>query len=84
MEQLAEFICEFDDILVEIALNETIHSTRVKIGKKKDNARIQDNLGMTTLTNDSFDLDRCAYCKHRFVIPTGMDCDEINLYNQNF
>jgi len=115
MEQLAESICEFDDILnrtvnaidvsegkypseiteyqifiislykeAEVALNETINSTHVKIGKQKGNARIQNNIDMTTLTNKSFDLDRCAYCKHRFIIPIGMDCDKINIYNQKF
>ena len=37
---------------------------------------------MTTLTNVLFNLDRCAYCRHRFIISTGMDYDKINVYKQ--
>ena len=37
---------------------------------------------MTSLNNDSFDVDKCAYCKHRFVVPIGMTIIEITKFNQ--
>ena len=65
----------------EVALNENIQSTRVKLGTQKGCGRIQDNVDLTILHNDSFDVDNCAYCKHRFVLPIGLDINEITTYN---
>ena len=65
----------------EIMIDENMHSSRVKIGKQKGQDRIQDNLDMTTITNDSFDVSNCAYCKHRFVVPIGLEVGEITSHN---
>ena len=58
-----------------------MHSTRVKIGKQKGQNRLQDNLDMTVITNDSFDVNNCDYCRHRFVLPIGLYLPEINSHN---
>jgi len=65
----------------EIAVDEMLHSTRAKIGTQKGQGRIHDNLDMTSLKNDSFDVDNCAYCQHRFVVPIGMDVGELTKFN---
>ena len=65
----------------EIMNDENMHSTRIKIGKQKGQNRLQDNLDMTVITNDSFDINNCAYCKHRFVLPIGLTLPDINSHN---
>lgn len=112
MEQLAECMWKFDEILnrtlgvfdapgekypseiaifkyfiitiykeAEISVDEMLNSTQVKIDTQKVQGCIQDNLDMTTLTNASFDVDNCAYCTHRFVVPIGMDIGKLTKYN---
>ena len=65
----------------EIMGDEMLHSTRTKVGSQKGQSRIQDNLDMTTIDNDSFDFSNCAYCQHRFVVPIGMQVGELTKYN---
>ena len=65
----------------EIFSNENIQSSRVKLGKQKGLSRIQDNMDMTELSVDSFDVNNCPYCCHKFVVPIGMDIKEITRYN---
>lgn len=65
----------------EIALHETLHSSGTHIGTQKGKGRLQDNMDITGYANDSFDLNNCAYCKHRFVVPIVMDIVERNKYN---
>ena len=57
----------------EIFSNENIQSSRVKLGKQKGLSRIQDNMDMTELSVDSFDVNNCPYCCHKYVVPIGMD-----------
>ena len=75
---------QFMDAIIkeaEIMQDENMHSSRAKVGRQKGQNRIQDNLDMTTITNESFDVSNCAYCKHRFVVPIGMQVGEITKYN---
>ena len=65
----------------EVMLNESIQSTRVKLGSQKGQGKLQDNVDLTILTNKSFDLNNCAYCEHRFCMPIGLDLNEITGYN---
>ena len=65
----------------EVAKFELLTSTRTKLGEQKGTKKLQDNFDITTLDNNSFDLDNCAYCKHRFVVPHGLDIHEITRYN---
>ena len=37
---------------------------------------------MISLNNDSLDVDKCAYCKYRLVVPIGMTIIEITTFNQ--
>ena len=65
----------------EVAITENLHSSRVKLGNQKGNGKLQDNVDLTTLNNDSFDTENCVVCRHRFVMPVGMDIHEITRYN---
>ena len=65
----------------EVFLNENIQSTRVKLGTQKGTSRIQDNMDLTKLKSDSFDVNNCPYCKHKYVAPIGLDIVEITTYN---
>ena len=65
----------------EIALHETLQSSRTNIGTQKGQGRLQDNMDITGYDNNTFDLNNCAYCKHRFVVPIGMDIVERNKHN---
>ena len=65
----------------EIMLNESLHSSRVKLGGQNNSCRIQDNVDLTELTNNSFDVENCGYCRHRFVLPIGMKITDIMKYN---
>ena len=65
----------------EVVEMENIHSSRIKCGGQKGNTRLQDNVDMSNITDSDLDVDNCAYCKHRFIIPIGMDINEITKYN---
>ena len=65
----------------EILQNENTLSSRIKLGAQKGQSRLQDNVDLTAITDKSFDIDNCAYCKHRFVIPIGMDINELTRFN---
>ena len=65
----------------EVAKFEQLTSSRTKLGEQKGSKKLQDNFDMTELDNNSFDVDNCAYCKHRFVVPHGLDIHEITRYN---
>ena len=66
----------------EIAENQTIQSSRTKIGSQKGQAILQDNMDVIKLDNKSFDIDSFAYCKHRFIVPIGKNLVEITRYNK--
>jgi len=53
-----------------------------KIGGQKDGEYIQDKVDLTDLENTSFDVENCASCRHRFLLPVGRDIVEITWYNQ--
>jgi len=53
-----------------------------KIGGQKDGEYIQDKVDLTDLENTSFDVENCASCRHRFLLPVGRDIVEITRYNQ--
>ena len=61
----------------KIMMMENTHSTKQRVGSQKGSERLQDNVDMTSITNSSFVVNNCAYCKHRYVIPIGMDINEI-------
>ena len=65
----------------EILQNENTLSSRIKLGAQKGQSRLQDNVDLTAITDKSFDIDNCAYCKHRFVIPIGMDINDLTRFN---
>ena len=65
----------------EVFLNENIQLTRVKLGTQKGTSRIQDNMDLTELKSDSFDVNNCLYCCHKYVAPIGLDIVEITKYN---
>lgn len=65
----------------EITIDEMLHTTHVKLGTNKGQGCIQNNLDMTIIDNNSFDVNGLAYCKHIFVVPIGMDIGELTKYN---
>ena len=65
----------------EVAINENLHSRRVKLGNQKGNNMLQDNVDLSKLDNDSFDTENCVVCHHKFVMPIGMDINEITQFN---
>jgi len=83
-EHVIQVFQQFMDAITkeaEIMKDELMHSSRAKIGKQKGQNRVQDNLDMTTITNESFDVSNCAYCKHRFIVPIGLQVPEITRHN---
>lgn len=65
----------------EILANENIRSTKGRIGSQKGSTRIQDNVDMKSLQDNSFDMNCCAACKHKYIIPIGIDVVEITKHN---
>ena len=43
---------------------------------------IQDNIDITTLTKNPFEVNNCSACKHKFLLPIGMNTHEIIRVNQ--
>lgn len=43
--------------------------------------KLHDDVDIKSLTNTSFNVDNCDYCKHQFVIPIRLDINEITRYN---
>ena len=65
----------------EIVDNENIQSTKGKLVSQKGQSCLQDNVDMTSLNDRSFDVNSCAYCKHKFIIPIGLDVHAITRFN---
>ena len=66
----------------EVTAYELLHySTCVKLGTQKGSRKFQDNVDMALLNSNLVDVENCAYCKHIFVIPIGLDINEITSYN---
>lgn len=65
----------------KVAKYKLLHSTRVKLGYQNRMRKFQNDVIMTTLNNNSFDNENCAYCKYYFVIHIGLDINEITKYN---
>ena len=65
----------------ENCLDEKKYSSKVKLGGQKGSVKLQDNVDLTILKNDSFDVENCGYCRHCFVIPIGLDINKIHKYN---
>ena len=61
--------------------NDNLHSSRVKLGGQKGQSCLQDNVNMISLTDRSFDVDKCAYCKHRLFISVYLDTIQITRFN---
>ena len=61
--------------------NDNLHSSRVKLGGQKGQFRLQDNVNMKSLIDRSFDIDKCAYCKYRFIIVVRLDSNQIKRFN---
>lgn len=53
----------------------------MKLGTQKGQDKVQNNVDLTILNNNSFDVKNCAYCKHKFAIPIGTDINEVIRYN---
>ena len=53
-----------------------------KIGGRRDGDYIQDKVYLTDLNNTSFDVENCAACRNRFLLPVGRDIVEITRYTQ--
>jgi len=62
-------------------LNEGLQSSNGKLGGQRNQCRIHDNIDLTELTNNSFDMENCGYCQHPFVLPIGTPINEIVKYN---
>ena len=66
----------------ELLANENIRSSKGKIGSQKGSSRLQDNIDMKSLKDNSFDMNCCAACKHKYIIPIGLDVVEITNHNR--
>ena len=51
----------------EVALTDNLQSSMVNLGSQKLNGKIQDNIDLTILNNDSFYTENCVACHHRFL-----------------
>ena len=65
----------------DVAINENLHSSRVKLGNQKGYMMIQDSIDLSSLDNNSFDTENCVFYCHIFLMPIGMDINEITQFN---
>ena len=80
---LREFYSYMDDVrsIAAIVENEPLSNKKGRFGAQSAGKRLQDCVNMKDLTRDKLDISNCANCKHNFVLPVGLEQNEINHHN---
>ena len=80
---LREFYSYMDDVrsIATIVENEPLSNKKGRFGAQSAGKRLQDCVNMKDLTRDKLDISNCANCKHNFVLPVGLEQNEINHHN---